>query len=193
VLSTPTDLGPFGFKFHQVAIFTNMIEEAVLRFTDLGFEDWTWDQAILKGARLINNQWQPVQTAARMAFNYDVMPMELEFLEYDGLSEHRHKERSQLTVIPFISHMSVHVEDVVRTIMRLRWEYALTPYHVFVTEQHTNPAIVGRQRFVECIFDTRADLGFDIKCIQRLPWDSDLTAEIILGESSLLELEKADV
>jgi hypothetical protein len=46
VLSTPTDLGPFGFKFHQVAIFTNMIEEAVLRFTDLGFEDWTWDQAM---------------------------------------------------------------------------------------------------------------------------------------------------
>ncbi len=188
-MDTPTTpLGPFGFQFHQVAMFTNMIDEAVERFVRMGFEDWTWDQAILRGCRYINGQWQDVETAARMAFNYDIMPMELEFLEYDGLSEHRHKERSQLTTVPFISHMSVHVDDVVQTAMRMRWEQGIRPYHVFVTEQHNNPAIVGKKRFVECIFDTRADLGFDVKCIQRIDWDSDWTAEQILTESGTVNV-----
>lgn len=171
----PTQLGPFGFEFHQVAMFTQDIDGAVETYSSLGFTEWTWDHATLKGIRYINGIWQSVTTLATMAFNYEIMPMELEFLEYDGQSAHRHQERSQFSAVPFISHMSVHVESVQETIVRLAQE-ALSPYHIFVTQDHDNPYIVGKKRFVECIFDTRADLGYDIKCIERIPWDSPLNA-----------------
>lgn len=177
----PTQLGPFGFQFHQVAMYTSMIDEAVERYTDLGFKDWTWDTAALEGVRIINGEYQDVSTTATLAFNYDILPIEMEFLQYDSKSEHRHRERAQLTVVPFISHMSVHVESVQDTMARMLQEHNMRPYHLFVTDGHTNPAVRGKKRFVECVYDTRADLGYDIKCIERIAWDSDLTALHLLG------------
>ena len=178
-----TQVGPFGFKFHQVAMFTVDLDMAVELYTRLGYEDWSYDEATLVGMRLLNNQWQEVRTKARMAFNYDIMPMELEFLEYDAKSEHRHRDRMRISAIPFISHMSVHVESVIDTMRFMKRVHGLIPYHLFVTQDHNNPAVVGKKRFVECIYDTRGDFGFDIKCIERISWDSALTAEELLWKS----------
>lgn len=179
----PTHAGPFGFKFHQVAMFTSDIDDAVEMYSKLGFDEWSFDAATLVGMRLLNNQWQEVKTKAQMAFNYDIMPMELEFLSYDPKSEHRHRDRMRLSAVPFISHMSVHVDSVIDLMRHMKLVHGMIPYHLFVTQDHTNPAVVGVKRFVECIYDTRADLGYDIKCIERLPWDSAVTAEELLWKS----------
>jgi hypothetical protein len=183
-IDRPTQQGPFNFQFHQVAMFTTDIDGAVGALSDLGFDNWSWDEAVLRGQRLLNNQWQDVVTKARMAFNYDIMPLELEFLEYDSKSEHRHRDRMRLEAVPFISHMSVHVKSVVQTMRRMRSGWDLIPYHLFITEQHTNPAVKDKKRFVECIYDTRANLGYDIKCIERLPWDSDVSVDDMLWKGA---------
>lgn len=171
--------GPFGFVFHQVAIYTHNVEASVRGYKSLGFRGWTYDECLLKGMRIINNEWQEVSTHGVMAFNYDIMPMELEFLHYEG-GEHRHREREQLSRVPFISHMSVHVKSVTETMDWMRSVYSMVPYHVFVTNDHTNQMVAGIKRFIECIYDTRSMFGYDIKCIERIPHDSTVEVEDIL-------------
>lgn len=178
--------GPFGFTFHQVAMYTNSQTDAIQRLMDLGYLDWTYDTAVLHGERYVGGQWRPVETLANMAFNYQVMPMELEFLTYDGQSDHRHQERARLSAVPFISHMSVHVDSVVETMRTMLEEHSMTPCHAFVTHAHTNPHIAGVKRFVECIYDMRADLGYDIKCIERIAVDSKMPAYAYLRDAGIV-------
>lgn len=176
----PSDVGPFGLKFHQVAFYTSDLLAAVNGWQQLGFNNWVFDSATLEGARIINNEWQDVKTKATMAFNYDILPMELECLTYDG-GEHRHRERAILDGIPFISHLSVHVRDVAGIMEDFRTVHGIRPYHVFVTKGHTNVHIAGKKRFVECIYDTRKQFGYDIKLIQRIAWGSQMTAGDLLN------------
>jgi hypothetical protein len=178
----PSNVGPFGFKFHQVAMYTNYMERAVMEYTALGYKDWIYDKAVLTGYLWSGNKWLEAETQAHMAFNYQIMPMELEFLTYIG-GAHRHLERSQLSAVPFISHMSVHVEDLLVTKAIMERVHGMTPYHLFVTSNHSNPMVRNKKRFVECIYDTRGKLGYDIKLIQRIPWDFNKTAWDYLANS----------
>lgn len=154
-------------QFHQVAIFTADRDAAVEKYEALGYNNWVFDDADLLG--VLNGE--PVITKARMAFNYDIFPGELEFLEYRGPNRHSLEGRDGTQ--PFISHMSTYVEDVFAASMILYREAGILPYHKFVTANNTNPAVAGKKRFVECIYDYRDVLGYDLKLIQKVPWNYD--------------------
>lgn len=174
-------VGPFGYMFHQVAMYCpDGVHDAVRTYRSMGFGEWSRDRATLKGIQQSSDgSWHEFEVAAEMAFNYQAMPMELEFLHYAGHG-HRHAEREKLTRIPFISHMSVHVDSVRAQMELMRSVYGMRPYWLFVTSEHSNPNVRGKKRFVECIFDTRQMLGYDIKCIERIPWESELEAHDLL-------------
>ena len=151
----------FGYQFHQIAIYAAHQDDAVEFYRNLGHNDWIEDYASLVG-------WldgELVETQAHMQFNYDIMPMELEFLTYSG--PNRHAAQGRDGEVPFISHMSVYTDDVFEIIKQFR----MKPYHRFVTRNHANPGVAGKKRFIECIYDTRNVLGYDIKFIQKVPWD----------------------
>ncbi len=157
--------GFFGYQFHQVAMFCPRgVNDAVAHWRRLGYQNWIEDRAELKGK--LNGK--SVTTSARMLFNYDIMPMELEFLEYHGPSRWVavHEDSD-----PFISHTSVYVEDVATETIRLGVILGRRPYHRFITQAHTNPGVAGKKRFIESIFDTKHLLGYDTKLIQKVAWD----------------------
>lgn len=171
-----SQVGPFGFVFHQVAMYTNNFLPVMRGYHQMGYHDWTHDEATLRGVRHNGARWTPAVFEAEMHFNYEVSPLEMEFLTYFGTG-HRHEERGRLSAVPFISHMSVHVESVPGLIHHMAVNHNMLPYHLFVTESHTNPAIRGKKRFIECVYDTRAAFGYDIKAIQRVGWDIRMRAE----------------
>lgn len=162
------------YQFHQVAIFlpwTVDFDQAVAPYEQLGFSNWIQDDAVLHGHfRGPSGDWIASRVEAEMLFNYDAMPMELEFLKYRS-GTHRHLGRMG-DPVPFISHKSAYVDDVVRSIKDLMPIFGM-PFHKFVTRQHTNPGVVGKKRFIEAIFDTRRSLGYDLKLIQKVAWDYD--------------------
>lgn len=166
--------GLFDFQFHQVAIFCPKgVEAAVDHWWKLGYTNWIEDNAELKGILHMTTPARDqydvaVLTTARMLFNYDIMPMELEFLEYSGPS--RWSEIPS-DADPFISHMSVYVDDVIADTSRLTTLLGYPPFHRFITQNHSNPGVRHKKRFIESIFDTRHLLGYDTKLIQKVPWD----------------------
>lgn len=161
----------FDYQFHQVAIFCPRgADAAVAHWEELGYDNWIEDNAELKGL-LMNHHtggYEETVTKARMLFNYDIMPMELEFLEYYGPS--RWQVEQNMGVDPFISHMSVYVDDVIAETQRLVGLLGKKPFHRFITQNHSNPGVVGKKRFIESIFDTRDFLGYDTKLIQKVDW-----------------------
>lgn len=155
----------FNLKFHQVAIYSGDVFKSVDQWKSLGYENWSYDEAILSG-----NEWGKLGSKqAVMAFNYDILPNELEFVHYSAPTRHLQDERDGNP--PFLSHMSVMVEDVVWETLRIFNRYGISPYHRFTTREHTNPAVKGKKRFKEAIYDMRDMIGFDLKLIQRVPWE----------------------
>lgn len=161
------------YQFHQVAIFQGPTE---LRFRPdldaprsilqlIGFRGWIEDTADLKGIL----DGEPVLTRARMLFSYELMPMEFEFLWYDGPS-HNLANWEVNGNNPFISHLSTYVDDIFEATREMASIFG-APFHRFITQSHTNPAVIGKKRFIESIFNTRLSLGFDLKLIQKVPWD----------------------
>jgi hypothetical protein len=173
----------FDYQFHQVAIYVpDGIDEAVAAWKNLGYNDWIEDHADLVGTLsdsfvstgdpFITTTRRPprdVVTHAHMAFNYDIMPMELEFLHYKGESRWQGTEGRGMS--PFISHMSTYVDDVVMESRVLAAFLKRQPFHRFITKNHSNPGVKGKKRFIESIFDTRSLLGYDLKMIQKVDWD----------------------
>jgi hypothetical protein len=167
--------GVFGFQFHQVAIFCpSGVGAAVKHWYDLGYTNWITDRAELKGKL----RGVDVLTSATMMFNYDIMPMELEFLEYHGPSRHEGRLGE-----PFISHMSVYSDDVFRDTALLTQLLGQKPFHRFITQGHSNPGVQGKKRFIESIFDTQGILGYDTKLIQKV--SHDYPDELWLGATNL--------
>jgi hypothetical protein len=170
------ELSNFPNQFHQVAMYTLNPFAAMDKWLDLGHGDWIIDNATLNG--VIIDLWgdgraHHSKVEARMAFNYTIMPMELEFLHYkSGMNRHQLYGRN-FEAVPFISHMSTYVDDVIGQVETLRDNQGMMPYHRFITQDHTNPAVVGKKRFIEAIYDTVDLLGYDIKFIQKVAWDFD--------------------
>lgn len=169
------------YQFHQVAMFLPPyvhMDEAMQSYRQMGFKNWMVDDATLRGhyrdprsIKYSPESWQASEVQAYMAFNYDAMPMELEFLKYhSGLHRHRGREFEKT---PFISHMSTYVDDVIEGIERMRDSGFGMPFHRFVTQDHTNPHVVGKKRFIEAIFATTHLVGYDLKLIQKVAWDYD--------------------
>ena len=176
----------FGYQFHQIAIYAANQDNAVDFYKEMGHTDWIEDFAILHG-------WldgELVETKAHIQFNYDIMPMELEFLTYMG--PNRHTAQGRDGVVPFISHMSVYTDDVFDVAMNM----PMKPYHRFVTRDHMNPGVRDKKRFIECIYDTRNVLGYDIKFIQKVPWnfpdDMWLLTDLNRADTFPTDAEKAE-
>lgn len=157
----------FGYQMHQVAIFTDHAQAAVDKWKSFGHTEWAEDKAVLVGK--LDGIEGTIFTYAHMWFNYDIMPMELEFLEYTG--HNRHAAEGRDGAQPFISHMSTYVDNVFIEAMKMQIHFNMLPYHRFVTTNHQNPHVLGKKRFIECIYDTRELLGYDIKLINKVPWD----------------------
>lgn len=165
-IPTPPDAF-FGLKFHQVAIYHEDPYEAVELWKDAGFTEWHCDTASLIGTEY----GDPSFKTAEMWFNYDIMPLELEYVTYSTGQRNSRDPRDGHP--PFISHLSTYVEDVDVEVDRFTNEFGHLPYHRFTTSDHSNPNVIGKKRFREAIFNTTAMLGYDIKMIQRVPWDFD--------------------
>lgn len=155
------------YQFHQVAIFTDDVEKSMNPYQSMGYQNWIIDTADLEGVLY----GEEIVTKATMAFNYDIMPMELEFLHYEG--PNRHSKAGRTGEVPFITHMSTYVDDVKESSRIIFDELGLLPYHRFITNNNTNPAVRGKKRFIECIYDMRDLIGYDIKLIEKVAWDYD--------------------
>ena len=157
------------YQFHQVAIFCpdHGAKDAMDLYKTFGFKRWIEDSAELKGFL----HGDPVVTKARMYFGYSVIGGELEFLEYEGPSRHQGSEGRGRS--PYISHMSAYVDDVRTTVSDVYIVTGRVPYHRFITQNHTNPAVAGKKRFIEAIYDTRELIGYDLKFIQKVPHEFD--------------------
>lgn len=165
VLANPLQI--LDYQFHQVAIFTNDVYKSMAPYIGMGYDRWILDTADLEGVLF----GEEIVTKATMAFNYDIMPMELEFLQYEG--PNRHADAGRDGVVPFITHMSTYVDDVKETSHAMYHELGRLPYHRFITNNNTNPAVRGKKRFIECIYDFRDELGYDLKMIEKVDWNYD--------------------
>lgn len=169
-------VGPFKYKFHQVAIYTPKFDTALDAWVDLGFTNWSYDRAVLKGvlntaAVYDDPKWEVSETNARMAFNYDIFPTgtEVELLQYNG-PLHEWKTKGKDAGEAFISHVSVYTEDLEADVKRCEMEWGRTPYHLFTTGHHTNPRVRGKKSFTETIIPMRDLFGYDVKFIQKVEW-----------------------
>lgn len=158
--------GLWNLKFHQVAIYAHkeVVDSALEFWSQSGYKNWHTDRAQLVGAE----HGIPLIKNAEMHFNYDILPLELEYVSYTGLARNSRDDRSGIP--PFLSHFSTYVENIAAEVARVEQETGLRPYHRFVTNGHTNPNVQGSKRFMEAIYNTRRFLGFDVKMIQRVPW-----------------------
>lgn len=178
----------FSERFHQLAMYTDKPEFAVQTMTKLGYTEWIHDEATLTG-EVGGKQFQ---TRGKMWFNYELYgdkgfegdagpgqwfrrPSEMEFLQYEGYSWHEAAGRTvnggQLPEggEPFISHMSVYVDDALIHAERLYDKYGLEVIQWFETSDHINKHLKDKkQTFLEFIFDTRLIFGYDLKIIQKV-------------------------
>lgn len=149
-------------KFHQVAIYTANILAATEQWISMGYEDWVYDSATLVGTE----HGASHSKIGHMAFCYDAIPCELEYVNYSTPTRHNNDGRNGDP--PFLSHMSTYVSDIRDEVSRLDMVYGARPYHRFHTEDHHNKNLPEGTYFEEAIYDTSKVLGFDLKLIQKV-------------------------
>lgn len=160
---------PFPFKFDQLALVAgSMAQQRAL--TRAGA--WTPDNVTTIGRNAVG---KTIENKALLLFNYDLWPCEYEVLFYMS-GDNWHEQRPDLPY-PRLSHYGVHVKDAGEIdAAQKRWpvlQYSLTT-------AHSNPVIADSRRYKYVIFDTRAELGADLKLIQRLTLEESaaLVAEL---------------
>ena len=161
--------GIFGLKFHQVAIHHPHLYDVVEFWKDAGYRNWTEDNALMKGTECGEQVVRP----GSLRFNYEIFPHELEYLRF---SDERYFIDDDRDVYePFISHWSVHVDDLDTKLAEVKDEIGIDPFFKYHTIKHTNPGLVASgQLFYECFLDTRMILGHHLKMIQRVyPGDAN--------------------
>ena len=163
----PTPPGSFwGLKFHQVAIYTWNIGAATDWWKHMGYDNWVFDSATLNGVEKgEDDEYRHATKVGHMAFNYDILPCELEYVMYSSRTRRPGDPRTGSE--PFISHMSTYVSDIKDEISRLYITHNIQPYHRFHTQDHHNPNLPEGTYFEEAIYDTRLGLGFDLKLIEK--------------------------
>lgn len=154
-------------KIEQVAIATESIEQAdkiINTLKKIGMTDWVEDHVVATGEVF----GEPGTNKARLSFNYQ-MGFELEILTYlEG--DNWHKKRSETTSFPFQSHMGLHVDEAeMEKIGKDMADIGIGIAQEVFTDSHTNPAIAGIRRYHYVVFDSKEQLGFDLKLIERLP------------------------
>lgn len=174
-IAIPTPPGSwFGLKFHQVAIYVAEMTTATGWWEDRGYTAWVWDTATLRGVEKDDSgEYVHSTKVGHMAFNYDILPCELEYVRYETPTRNPTDDRDGSE--PFISHMSTYVSDIKDEISRLYVNHDVQPYHRFYTSEHHNKGLPEGTYFEEAIYDTRRFLGFDLKLIQKVTAEDQLT------------------
>lgn len=159
-------------KIEQIAFSTCDIDYSKRQYEPLGITQWESDIVTAKGTLHTYSQYgeegtREIINVARLEFNYD-MEVELELIQYlAGDNWHNFQGRKGM----FQSHMSYHVEDMPSEVQRLK-SAGLRVIQEVKTLSHTNPYLLKTGRkYHYVIFDSRNQLGFDLKLIKRIEKD----------------------
>lgn len=171
-----------GLKIDQIAISTTNAEDLLESLRLLGLKEWTFDEVVAEGTvRGVEGK-----NTAMLAFNYQ-MNIEFEVLQYTkGASWHdevrglrlendiwKAKETGNI-----LSHIGYHLHDNKETgqtgeekLQEIKEKMLKAGYKVAQevwTLSHTNEYLLQQKRkYHYIIFDSRKELGFDIKLIVR--------------------------
>lgn len=148
-------------KIDQVAVVTNDADEAVKNFESVfGCKFTAQDTVTAIG---LDATGELILNIASLRFAYDLSGMEFEVLEYKaGWNWHAHWIGGSR---PRLSHWGVHVATE-SEIDAYRARYSVL--QEVVTTKHTNPMIADSRRYHYTIFNTREELGAELKLIRRL-------------------------
>lgn len=131
-----------------------------------GTEVWHDDEVVADGEVF----GYEASNRAALGFNYELMKGGLEFEVLNYLEGDNWVEAVNQNI--GLTHLGMHVEDIDPWIEKMEaLEYQIA--QEVTTVSHTNPAIKDNRRYRYVIFDTRDDLGFDLKLIQRLPYSPE--------------------
>jgi hypothetical protein len=167
---------PLGVDFYQVGVYCESLD-VISEFMadsalDFGADEWVIDMAVHYGELLGHepHQWEPIYITAHMAFNYQMIPgIEFELMYWEGkpgsLLRHPYAGYGDAQVVC----LTYKVEDTFAEENRLRREFDLRPSYRFMSQTHLNPAIAGKARYRDTMYDTMDRFGFDIRFSQKLP------------------------
>jgi len=151
------------FPVDQVAIYAPHPEKLISLLRDLGCDEWFHDRVSAHGEVFERKSGN----VADLAFNYQLIPgVEFEVLSYregGNWIEAIGAERTN-----GLSHLGVHVEDLDGAVRFMEAQGYKIAQQV-TTQSHTNPHIANSRRYEYVIFDSRDQIGFDLKLIKRLP------------------------
>lgn len=156
-------------KIDQIAILghgTSMRHLANIFGMELQwFEDHVEARGQVYGESAVNE--------AHLRYNYQIAGVEFEVLQYtQGRSWHEDDGNEP----PTVSHLGIHVDDLDAWMGRLDGLGYRRAQDVR-TVSHTNPAIKDNRRYQYVIYDTRAEIGFYLKLIKRLPYDPSVKVD----------------
>jgi hypothetical protein len=165
--------GPKLLAIHQLSIcYTDreLFRETITHYCKMGYDKWSYDNPTFTGMF----RGQPLKAKTLLAFNYQLFGgFEFEMMCNDGAEVTKNfsftgrlPERGAKT---FVSHCSMHVDDLDAQIARMQADQGMNPVFVFETSNHTNPALAGHHHFREATYDTFDEFGYDLKFIQRVP------------------------
>lgn len=148
-------------KIEQIAFVTDRPDTMKLILNDrFGLSIWNEDEVVARG--FVWGQG-PVVNRAKLYFNHE-MGIEYEILHYvDGDNWHRFKRDHDT----YFSHLGTHVDDIEKAVEHFSRHYALAQR--VETVAHANGHLRSiKRRYHYAVFDSRMQLGFDLKLIQRI-------------------------
>lgn len=156
-------------KIEQIAIGSKNSEQVVKNLSEvLGLSDWSKDTVTVDG---LVNEKKCFGTVADLNFNYELGPFEFEILQYkEGDNWHNNLYENNIAEFQnFLSHLGLHIDDPKEFLsVKRRLSLFFPIVQDVVTKSHTNEAIKDSRRYRYIIFDSRDEIGFDLKIIQRL-------------------------
>lgn len=167
---------PYGPAFTQMALYCvnrNNLEQIVNIGRGLGFDEWVTDIARQYGEVFDTQRPQyhirPTLIDAHMAFNYQIIDgVEFELMHWEHIYHsplHQHPFETQ----PEVACMTYRTECTFAEEQRMLEKYGLRPSYRFVTKSHENPNVRGKARYRDTMYDTFAELGFNLRFCAKLP------------------------
>jgi hypothetical protein len=167
---------PYGPEFYQIGVYCEsraILDLFVEGLYHMGFDEWTRDVADHISERIDKHpiDWTPLRIQAHMAFNYQIFPgKEFELMywwhPYTPVKNHPfHYVRGIEQVC-----MTYKVKDTWIEEQRLWEQFGLRPVYRFTSWDHENPQVKGRARYRDIMYDTYADLGYNLRFSAKLPW-----------------------